>query len=224
MQIFNPLIPFPFNYPSDGLESGLFVQASIYDVSTGTPSLVAETALTEIQNGFYSANFTGLSGKTYLVICAVYTDGTFTTIDTTKAPWADCYKSADAPVLFAAFNYGVYTQDPSLFIGASIYDCISGTPTFIQKINMAHVFAGVYFCVFTGVNGHCYEVLKFIYTDMALTTIDLNWNAGSDIFQLFPGGAGNGSVLLQSANLKGQSLVASLRGQSLKAVLKETIS
>lgn len=215
MIIFKPTVPFSIDYAAYGLESGLFVQASVYDVSSGTPVFDSVVVLTEIQEGLYVGTFTGVATKSYITISLVYTDGTYATIDTSKAPSAECYKSNDAPVAFIAINYGVYTQESDLFIAANLYNCTTGTAVFVSKTAMVHILGGVYFVALTGTADSCYEVLKLIYTDGTYVTVDTNWNAGSDSLQLFAGGSGGSSaVLILSANL---------RGQSLKAVLKETI-
>lgn len=64
---------------SPGLDVGL----SVYDVTTGTPSLVGSVVAMANITGTHSyfAQFTPVSGKQYVVHKAVYTDGTLTTID-----------------------------------------------------------------------------------------------------------------------------------------------
>lgn len=225
MILVKPGINFAINYPSYGLVTGLFIQATVYDVSTGTPNVVAHLTLAEIQNGFYSASYPGVSTKTYLVITLVYTDNTYSTIDTNYAPNADCYKVTDAPVAFGAMNYGIYSQESDLFIAASIFNCTTGSLSFVSKLLMTHILGGVYFVSFTGLQDNSYQVLKFVYTDGTLATVDTNWNAGSDIFELIQGGGSSGgsSVLFEGAQLNGQDNSANIVGQTLSAVLKEAI-
>lgn len=208
---FKPDVPFAFDYPTFDQMSGLFVRASIYEVTTGSPVLVTTVPMSEVQDGFYVGNFSGLSGKSYLVISLVYTDGTFSTIDINRPPNADCYKSNDAPITFACFNYGVYDQNAGLFIASDIFNITSGTPVFEEQIGMDHVLGGVYFCSFTGAVDQSYVNMKFIYLDSGFTTVDPTFAPGQDIFVLY------------GAEIAFISESAKLKGQSSRAILKERI-
>lgn len=213
MILFNPSNLFTFNYPAFDQVTNLSVQARIYDVTTGAPSLVSSVVLSNLLSGFYSGTFQGQSGKAYLVITNVYTDGTFTTVDPSRSPAAECYKSSDAPVGYAPFNYGAFDQESNLDVEASVYDVTTGTPNFISKTALAHVFSGVYFGSFSGTENHVYEVVKFVYTSDIIPIVDSNWSAGSDVFQLF---SQNGTVVtntLRAAILTGQSTSAILKAQ-----------
>lgn len=217
MQTITPEIPFSFLYPTSDQQSGLFVRAKIYDVTTGTPVFSANVVMAEIQNGYYFGNFTGASGKTYLVISAVFTDGTYVTLDPLRGPEADVYKSADAPPEFSAFNYGSFDQNGSLSIAGNVYDVTTGTAIFQVKVLMAHIFAGVYFGAFDGILNNVYQVVKLVYTDMSYVTVDANFSPGSDSFQLFQPSVSNNVFI--SATLMGQNEDAILQGQAQSAIL-----
>ena len=76
-------------------EPGLsFVAMKVYDV-TGTPALVATVPMVELVNGTYLASFTPASGKTYAVSKAVYTDGTYTTLDGEHSPGSETLQAVD---------------------------------------------------------------------------------------------------------------------------------
>ena len=215
MLLIHPLQSFSLNYPTADQTSSLFVRANIYDISSGSAILLGFVNMTERIAGVYSALYTGASTKTYLAIATVYTDGTYATVDTNFAPGAEIYKSLDAPSGFMAFNYGAYDQDPTLFIAGSIYD---NTLSFVAKVSMAHVFAGVYVGVYTGMPLQTYEVVKLSYSDGTYTVIDLNRGPGTDTIQIFTILSGN-SVLFGPAVLEGQLLGAQLTAQSLSATL-----
>lgn len=223
---FRAATPFSFNYPTFDFATGLFVAAKIYDVSTGTPSFVSTVAMAEITHGFYSGNFSGVAGKTYLAIMAVYTDGTYTTLITSRAPNAECYKEVTAPVTFGVFNYGVFNQNPGLFIAGNVYDVSTGTPVLVTQAHAAHVFAGVYFGFFTGVANDSYEIPKFVYTDGTYTTTDPSYGPGSDTFQLTSGGGGGNvtNIFQGSPSLVGKQFNGQLQGQQLQATLVESIA
>lgn len=63
-------------------QPGLSVAMSVYDTSGGSPVLLgSRTAMTLVYGNTYSAKFTPAIGKTYVIVKAVYTDGTFVTLD-----------------------------------------------------------------------------------------------------------------------------------------------
>jgi hypothetical protein len=210
MQYFNGGTDFSFQYPAYDQNESLNVMATIYDVSSGSPSFLATQVLSDLQNGYYSGNYEGQLTKTYLVICLNYTDNTYTTIDITRAPWADIYKEVSAPNTYIAFNYGAFDQDSGLFIAADVWDT-TGSPIFFGQTEMKYVLGGVYFAQFNGELGHNYQIAKFSYTDGTYTTIDVTRPPGSDFVQLCSLGNTTNNYF-QQAVLIGQSLTAPLEG------------
>lgn len=196
MQTVQPGIRFGFNYPTYDQNNSLFVKANIYDVTTGTPVLLRTVNMLNISNGCYSGTTIALSGKTVLIIALVYTDGTYTTIDTTRSPWADVFKSSDALDTFLGFNYGVFDQS-SQDIAGNIYNVTSGTPVFVVQIPMILVLGGVYFGSFTGVEVNNYEVIKLIYTDITYTVPDEDYAPGVDSLQIVPSSNSGNLVLAE---------------------------
>jgi hypothetical protein len=64
-------------------DSGLPVGMSVYDVTGSSPVLVqGPNAMSNTVNGTYVGKFTPVLNKSYLIFKAVYTDGSFTTLDT----------------------------------------------------------------------------------------------------------------------------------------------
>lgn len=63
------------------------VAISVYDDSGVSPVLVSgPTLMGEVNAYVYRGKFTGVAGKNYVVVMAVYTDGTFTTLNGTFPP------------------------------------------------------------------------------------------------------------------------------------------
>lgn len=87
--------PYGFNYVAADQQDGLNVAASIYDITTGTPSFVSKTALQEIISGSYFGIFTPVIGKLYAVITLVYLDPGFTTLDPDRAPGTETIQAVD---------------------------------------------------------------------------------------------------------------------------------
>ena len=75
-------LPFAFDYSTYDGASGLFVRASIYDITLGAASFVSNTPMAEVAQGVYSATVSGAAaGTIYAVIKRVYTSNTYLTID-----------------------------------------------------------------------------------------------------------------------------------------------
>lgn len=84
---------FPFLYGAYDQNAGLFVQAKVYDMTSGTPSLSSIIEEVYIDFGVYVGFFTGIYGHSYQSIQAVYTDGTYTTVDQNRAPDAEEFEA-----------------------------------------------------------------------------------------------------------------------------------
>lgn len=219
---FESSIPIAFNYVDINQNNDLFVAASIYNVSTGTPVFVSKVPMDLLQNGYYCGDYEALFSENYLVISLVYTDGTYDTIDTNYAPSAECFKETNAIQTFGFFNYGVYSQDETLFVAGNIYDCSSGMGVFVSQEPMDHVLAGVYFGSFTGTLNRVYQVAKFVYQADTFITVDSNYAAGSDTFQLFTPLTGEEIVLFESAQLVGQSTSTSGESEMIQFTQGDT--
>lgn len=85
---------YAFNYGTYDMASGLNVAASIFDISSGSPSLVSKVAMSEVLEGNYAGSFTPEDGKIYAVIVLVYTDPGFTTVDASRSPSIETIQSA----------------------------------------------------------------------------------------------------------------------------------
>lgn len=67
-------------------QPGLNVAMSVYDTTGVSPSLVSgPTAMALVVGNTYYGKFQGSQGHTYVIYKAVYTDNTFTTVDTDYA-------------------------------------------------------------------------------------------------------------------------------------------
>ncbi len=101
-------------------QSGLDVGMSVYDDSGGSPSLVGSiTTMDFVIGGTYRAKFTPSANKTYLIIKAVYTDGTLTTLHPDYNASSESIRSEDLlgaavagfPRAAALANYGFMMTD-----------------------------------------------------------------------------------------------------------------
>lgn len=68
------------------IDPGLFVQAWIYDMTSGSPIGPVKVTMTELTPGTYYGFFTPLLQSDYLIIKRVFTDGTFTVVDSNYSP------------------------------------------------------------------------------------------------------------------------------------------
>lgn len=76
-------------YATYDQNDALYIQTSIYDASTSTPAFIQNTAMALVGFGVYLAMYIGADGKSYQLLSAVYTDNTYDTVDTNRAPLAD---------------------------------------------------------------------------------------------------------------------------------------
>jgi hypothetical protein len=212
--------PFCFNYTDFGQDNSLFVRASIYDVTTGTAVFVSNVVMTATDPGMYSGAFTATSGKTYLIISMIYTDGTYATPDPNRSASARCFQVMGNEVLFWAFNYVTFNQLETLPIAFNLYDVSTGTPVFVEQVAMAHVALGVYLGTYTMTLLKTYQALMVVYTDNTYTAFDTLYAPGCESFQAT---FGTRQVIFELSGgtvLKGQSLNAKLSGQLTAKVLK----
>jgi len=100
MELVQPGSLLPFEYAAFDLSPSLFVAMSIYDVTSGSPIFLTTTAMNHVVNGIYFGTFTPLADKAYLISKAVYTDGSFTTPNTSYPP-----------------------QGESIFASSIVYEC-----------------------------------------------------------------------------------------------------
>lgn len=214
MQLVQSSIRFSFNYVDAFQESNLFVAALIYDVTSGTPVFNSKVAMTHAAFGVYTGSFFGAPNASYLVISAVYTDGTYTTPDTNYAPESDEFQCFPMTVTYFIFDYTDYGQSPSLNVAAKIYDVSTGSPVFNSQVTMNHVALGCYFGFFNGVAGKTYETAKMVFTDGTFMTPAPDRAAGSDAFQ---------AAVVGGISITNKLRSATLIGQTLNATLKESI-
>jgi hypothetical protein len=72
-------VPLSFEITLDA--PSLFVAMKVYDDSGGSPILVqGPSAMANVLGNTYRGKFTATADKSYLILKAVYTDGTFTTL------------------------------------------------------------------------------------------------------------------------------------------------
>jgi hypothetical protein len=133
--------------------------------------------------GAYQNTFTGSPSKTYLGISAVYTDGTFVTVDTAYAPVAFEAQMMAGDIAFVAFDYTDYDHSAALYLKAKVYNTTTGAAVYSSSVTMSHVLHGCYFGSFVPTTGQSYVVVKTIYTDSGFTTVDTQRAVGIDVVQ-----------------------------------------
>ena|SRR5665213_1062063 len=70
-------LSFEVTFDIDSLNVGM----SVYDTTGDVPNLVqGPLAMVLVAGATYVGKFTGLNGRSYVILKAVYTDGTFTTL------------------------------------------------------------------------------------------------------------------------------------------------
>lgn len=84
-------VPYGFNYVAADQQTGLHVQATIYDITAGSPGIqTAQVPLFPMPGspspGSYGGIFTPVAGKVYAIVSMVYLDSGFTTLDPNRAP------------------------------------------------------------------------------------------------------------------------------------------
>lgn len=137
--------PFGFDYTAFDGDNALFIAGNVYDISTGSPVFLSQVPMVNSINGTYSGLYTGIAGKVYLIETSVYTDGTYTTIDTSRSPGSDTYQCQDltaaVPPTPTAIANAVWNALLSLYTipgsaGKKLNDLESSGPTadFISTI------------------------------------------------------------------------------------------
>lgn len=211
MQIVNASAPFNFSYPAFDENTGLFVRASIYDVTSGSPSLLGTVNLANTAFGVYGGSYQGATNKTYLVIILVYTTNSYAVVDTTRAPWSEVYTTQQS-ITQLGFDYGAFDQATGLFIQASIYDLTSGS-SFVTAVAMSHVLGGVYFGAYTGTTNHSYLASIASYTSSGYSVLDTTRAPASQDFMCINNSGGGGTTVvnvLASASMSGSATSGTL--------------
>lgn len=85
------LLSFEVTYDSPSL----FVAMKVFDDSGASPSLLTTLPMTVFVGNSYRAKYTPAGGKTYLVHKAVYTDGTYTTLDSDYSAGTESFRADD---------------------------------------------------------------------------------------------------------------------------------
>lgn len=93
MQVVAAGTPLSFEYGAYDEVGSLSVGMKVYDItSIGSPTQVGSTiAMAHIFGGAYAALFTPAANKQYLIHKAVYTDGSFTTLDPNRSPGVETF-------------------------------------------------------------------------------------------------------------------------------------
>lgn len=83
---------FAFDYTDYDQSGSLFIRASIFDVTDGTPELIDTVVMEHVALGCYFGSFEGEVGSAYETSKMVFTDGTYTTPATDRAAGSDSFQ------------------------------------------------------------------------------------------------------------------------------------
>jgi hypothetical protein len=86
-------VPTPFEVSFGN--TGLFVRATVFSMSTGSPVVIATVNMVETPStpGSYGAVYTFAAVGPYMVTKRVYTDGTYSTLSTFFAPGSEAFNA-----------------------------------------------------------------------------------------------------------------------------------
>ena len=183
MQVVQAGQAFSFNYTDSYQRNSLFVSFEIWDV-TSVPALITTVVGTYASLGSYMGNYTGVIGHQYMIIGLVFTDGTYTVVDTSSPQTADIYQVVppSGVITNLGFCYASFDFATNLFIKASVFKMTTGSPTFQAGIVLDHVAHGVYYNSYAGTQGNTYDIISAVYTDGTFVTPNLFYAPASDSF------------------------------------------
>lgn len=87
-----------FEFTAYDGNTGLFPAMKVYDLSSGTATIVATVGMTSVINGTYWAQYTFSAvqaGRSFLIQKSVYTDNTYTTLNATYAAGSEIVGPVD---------------------------------------------------------------------------------------------------------------------------------
>lgn len=94
-----------------------------------------------------------------------------------------------------SLSFEVTFDSPGLSVGMSVYDTSGSSPVLVQGPTlMALVFENTYSAKFIAVATKTYVIVKAVYTDSSLATVDSNYAQGSEsiIAEVLSGGGSGG--------------------------------
>lgn len=111
-------------YTAYDLNNSLNVAAKIFDMTTGTPELLATLAMPSVGvNGGYLLSYQPASGHLYYVNMMVYTDGTFETPNSNYTPGDAQMVGPSASACETAVNIFGLINNPINVVGFVNCDC-----------------------------------------------------------------------------------------------------
>lgn len=109
-----------FAYASYDQNASLNLQATIYDVTTGTPLSVGTATMALVNYGVYFGNYMGTIGDTYNIASVVYTSNSFATPDLNRAPQVDEFDCYELTNLISVVGQAILRAHQSEF-SSSLY-------------------------------------------------------------------------------------------------------
>ena len=97
---------FYWDYTAFDHASSLSVRTKIFKVTSGTPVLLSEIVPSYVAHGVYFARYQCEVGDSYQVLTPVYTDGSYGTVDLTRAPVSDSFQCVQFNVVNNSVSSG----------------------------------------------------------------------------------------------------------------------
>lgn len=183
MILIQPSKNFGFVYEAFDQSASLSVQFSIYDASSGTPVLIQTLGATYEGSGNYTGTYLAQPDIQYMVTGLVYTDGTFTTIDTTRSQFSEVYQTFNgSSVLSSGFTYASVGYESNLSIQAQVYNTTTGTSVLQASVDLVYVNYGVYYGAFAGALFDNFQIISIVFTDNTYTTPNFNYAPATSSF------------------------------------------
>lgn len=109
-------VSLPFEYTSYDGQSGKFIGMTVFDTTSGTPVQVNLTpiAMAHMFQGTYVGYFTPDPNKNYIVHKMVYTDITYTVLNTNYSPGSESFSTQ-----FSSLAEFIWNFDISAIVGAA---------------------------------------------------------------------------------------------------------
>ena len=171
------------SYTSWDALTSLYVQAKIYDMSSGTASLVGTYDLTSLKNGTYIYSFAATAGKKYLANIAVFTDGTYTTLDLPNHVPVDYEFSVNSNQTVLTFT--AFDASSGLYPQATVYDMSTGSPVLVGTFNLSYLVNGTYYTTaFQADPTKEYAVNISVYTSNTYGTLNSSYTPEDAIIEL----------------------------------------
>lgn len=125
------------SFYTNWIDSGLFPQVLIEDNTTGTPVTVSTLNMSEHKPGCYLASFIPTNATSYISTARVYTDGTYSVVDTNYAASISDFLGIDTS---GGSTTGMLRGDESIALAESSTDSVTIAISTDETLTLAQSF------------------------------------------------------------------------------------